>query len=461
MKRLLRTASFRLAAAYAGVTLIAFLTLFATAYLITTRALDRQIRFGIEAEYQSLASAAGSGATPELVAEISKRVRLPAGTSFFYFLSDANGHRLTGNLNDHRPMDGWQTIPLSEVSGETNLASPDDDHRLTALGGHLSDNSFLLVGDDSYRLYDAQEGIMESFALASGLVLALSILPGMIMGQSFLRRIDSINTASQAIVKGRLKERIPIAGKGDELDELSHNLNRMLDSNQSLMESLRQVSSSIAHDLRTPLSRLRQYLEDVRLFAGGPGELQSAIDQAIAESDTLLSTFSALLRISQVESKSRRSGFKTVYLSGLFEKMAEAYAPVIEEAGKTLRSRIAAGASLTGDEELLTQMLANLVENAIKHTPTGAAISLTLEENSSLLVGCVADSGPGIPEPERKRVFERFYRLDRSRTTPGSGLGLSLVAAVADLHGIAVTLEDNRPGLRAVLQFPRHRFSVS
>jgi signal transduction histidine kinase len=227
------------------------------------------------------------------------------------------------------------------------------------------------------------------------------------------------------------------------------------------MESLRQVSSSIAHDLRTPLSRLRQYLEDVRLFAGGPGELQSAIDQAIAESDTLLSTFSALLRISQVESKSRRSGFKTVYLSGLFEKIAEAYAPVIEEAGKTLRSRIAAGASLTGDEELLTQMLANLVENAIKHTPTGAAISLTLEENSSLLVGCVADSGPGIPEPERKRVFERFYRLDRSRTTPGSGLGLSLVAAVADLHGIAVTLEDNRPGLRAVLQFPRHRFSVS
>jgi signal transduction histidine kinase len=454
MKRLLRTSSFRLAAAYAGITLIAFLTLFATAYLITTRALDRQIRFGIEAEYESLAATAASGATADLVAEISKRVRLPAGTSFFYYLADASGRRLAGNLNDHRPVDGWQTIPLSEVAGETNLASPDDDHRLTAFGGHLSDNSFLLVGDDSYRLYDAQEGIMESFALASGLVLALSILPGMVMGQSFLRRIDAINTASQAIVKGRLKERIPVTGKGDELDELSRNLNRMLDSNQSLMESLRQVSSSIAHDLRTPLSRLRQYLEDVRLAAGGPGELQSAIDQAIAESDTLLSTFSALLRISQVESKSRRSGFKSVYLSGLFEKIAEAYAPVVEEAGKILTWKIAAGASFTGDEELLTQMLANLVENAIKHTPQGAAISLTLAESSAALTATVTDNGVGIPEGERKRVFERFYRLDRSRTTPGNGLGLSLVAAVADLHGIALTLEDNQPGLRVVLRFP-------
>jgi signal transduction histidine kinase len=454
MKRLLRTSSFRLAAAYAGVTLIAFLTLFATAYLITTRALDRQIRFAIEAEYESLAATSGGGASPDLVAEIGKRVRLPAGTSFFYFLSDAQGHKLAGNLNDHRPMDGWQTIPLSEVAGETNLTSPDDDHRLMAFGGHLSDNSFLLVGDDSYRLSDAQEGIMESFALASGLVLALSILPGMVMGQSFLRRIDAINTASQAIVKGRLKERIPITGKGDELDELSRNLNRMLDSNQSLMESLRQVSSSIAHDLRTPLSRLRQYLEDVRLSAGGPGKLQSAIDQAIAESDTLLSTFSALLRISQVESKSRRSGFKSVYLSGLFEKIAETYAPVVEEAGKTLTWKIAAGASFTGDEELLTQMLANLVENAIKHTPPGAAISLTLEENSAVLIGTVSDNGMGIPEAERKRVFERFYRLDRSRTTPGSGLGLSLVAAIADLHGIALKLDDNRPGLRVGLQFP-------
>jgi signal transduction histidine kinase len=281
----------------------------------------------------------------------------------------------------------------------------------------------------------------------------------MVMGQSFLRRIDAINTASQAIVKGRLKERIPVTGKGDELDELSRNLNRMLDSNQSLMESLRQVSSSIAHDLRTPLSRLRQYLEDVRLSADVPGELQSAIDQAIAESDTLLSTFSALLRISQVESKSRRSGFKSVYLSGLFEKIAETYAPVIEETGKTLTWKIAAGASFTGDEELLTQMLANLIENAIKHTPKGAVISLTLEENSAVLFGTVADNGMGIPEGERKRVFERFYRLDRSRTTPGSGLGLSLVVAVADLHGIAVALEDNRPGLRVVLTFPRRSLS--
>ncbi|HEY7747520.1 MAG TPA: HAMP domain-containing sensor histidine kinase [Aestuariivirgaceae bacterium] len=455
MIRLVKTSSFKLAAVYAAVTLFAFLTLFVTAYLITTRALDRQIRFGIQAEYESLISAAKSGPSSGLIKEISERVRLPAGTAFFYFLSDESGRKLAGNLNDHHPTNGWQTIPISEVAGGPSISANADDHRLTALGGYLPDRSFLLVGDDSYRLYDAQEAIMESFALASGLVLALSILPGMIMGQTFLRRIDSINITTQAIVKGQLKERIPLTGHNDELDELSRNVNRMLDSNQSLMESLRQVSSSIAHDLRTPLSRLRQNLEEVRFSASRPAELQSAIDQAIVESETLLSTFSALLRISQVESKSRRSGFKVVYLSGIFEKIVEAYGPVIEETGKTLNSNIATGVSFVGDEELLTQLLANLVENAIKHTPTGAEISVSLQETDVGLFGCVADNGIGIPEVEHKRVFERFYRLDRSRTTSGSGLGLSLVGAIADLHAISISLQDNRPGLRVILGFPR------
>jgi signal transduction histidine kinase len=452
MNRLIKTASFRLAAVYAGVSLIAFLTLFATAYLITTRALDRQIRFGIEAEYASLL--AESGTSSEIMKQISERVRLPVGASFFYFLSDENGHKLAGNLNNIHRVAGWQVLQNLKATGETAELGNDDDHRLTAFGDYLPDKSFLLVGDDSYRMYDAQEAIIESFALASGLVLALAILPGLFMGQSFLGRIDSINRATDAIVKGQLKQRIPTMGRGDELDQLSQNLNRMLDSNQGLMESLRQVSISIAHDLRTPLSRLRQNLEDVRLSAGRREGIECAIEQAIVESDTLLSTFSALLRISQVESKSRRAGFQTVYLSGIFEKIAEAYGPVVEEKGKAFTSKIALGLRFVGDAELLTQMLANLVENAIKHTPADAAISISLQESDEGLVGIVADNGAGIPEAEHKRVFERFYRLDHSRTTPGSGLGLPLVAAVADLHGITVRLQDNCPGLRVRLNFP-------
>jgi signal transduction histidine kinase len=454
MNRLINTSSFRLAAVYAGVSLIAFLTLFATAYLITTRALDRQIRFGIEAEYASLIAAAKSGASSELIKEIAERVRLPAGTSFFYFLSDGKGYKLAGNLNNVHRVAGWQVLQDLQATGETAQLG-NDDHRLTAFGGYLPDKTFLLVGDDSYRIYDAQEAIIESFALASGLVVALAILPGLFMGQSFLGRIDSINRATDAIIRGHLKERIPTMGRGDELDQLSRNLNRMLDSNQGLMESLKQVSSSIAHDLRTPLSRLRQNLEDVRLSAGRREDIECAIEQAIVESDTLLATFSALLRISQVESKSRRAGFQTVYLSGIFEKIAEAYGPVVEEKGKEFTSKIALGLRFIGDAELLTQMLANLVENAIKHTPAAAAISMSLQESDEGLIGIVADNGLGIPETEHKRVFERFYRLDPSRTTPGSGLGLPLVAAVADLHGISVRLQNNCPGLRVKLHFPR------
>jgi signal transduction histidine kinase len=454
MNRLIKTASFRLAAVYTGVTLIAFLALFAIAYLITTHALDRQIRFGIQAEYASLLSAAKSGTTDELVKEITERVRLPVGSSFFYFLGDENGRKLAGNLKDDRPLAGWQTIPLPHVSPKPGDLSKDDDHGLTAFGGYLPDKTFLLIGDDTYRMYDAQEAIIETFALASGLVLALSILPGLIMGQSFLRRIDSINRAANAIVTGQLRERIPVSGHGDELDQLSRNLNRMLDSNQGLMESLRQVSSSIAHDLRTPLSRLRQNLEDVRLAASGRDDIECGIDQAIVESDRLLATFSALLRISEVESKSRRSGFRALYLSGIFAKIADVYGPVIEEKGKTFTSNVAPGLRFIGDAELLTQMLANLVENAINHTPENATISLVLQETDEGLSGLIADNGKGIPQSEHKRVFERFYRLDPSRTTPGSGLGLPLVAAVADLHRISIRLEDNKPGLRVSLSFP-------
>lgn len=453
MNRLTKTSSFKLTAVYAGVTATAFLALFAITYLITTKALDRQIRFGIEAEYAGLLSEAKNGTREEIVKQISERVRLPVGSSFFYFLGDESGRKLAGDLDDVHPIDGWQNVSFSQVT-DKDSSLKDDDHQLMALGGHLPDGLFLAVGDDTYRMFDAQEAIMESFAWASGLALALAILPGLVVGQNFLRRIDSINKASDAIVRGQFKERIPVTGTGDELDQLSKNLNRMLGSNQSLMESLRQVSSSIAHDLRSPLSRLRQNLEDLRLSVSKPADFQKAIDQAIAESDTLLATFAALIRISQIESKSRRAGFKVVYVSAIFERIADAYGPVIEEKSKTLSVNITAGLHFIGDEELLMQMLANLVENAIKHTPAGASILFSLQEGDLGLIGVIADTGNGIPEAERKRVFERFYRLDRSRTTPGSGLGLSLVAAVAELHGISVWLEDNQPGLRVILKFP-------
>jgi signal transduction histidine kinase len=228
----------------------------------------------------------------------------------------------------------------------------------------------------------------------------------------------------------------------------------MLDRIQMLMDGLRQVSNDIAHDLRTPLTRLRQRLELARAKATTVADYQAAVDQALAETDEILDTFGALLRIAQIEAGTRRSAFTEVDLSGVLQTIVETYAAVAEDHQHGLASRIAEGVTVQGDRQLLTQMIANLVENALRHTPTGTRIEIELAEPSSAPVCVIRDNGPGIPEPERQKVFRRFYRLDSSRATPGSGLGLSLVAAVAELHRIAIEVGDNRPGLQVTLRFP-------
>jgi len=210
---------------------------------------------------------------------------------------------------------------------------------------------------------------------------------------------------------------------------------------------------AFAHDLRTPLTRLRQRLEAARAGARTAEETGAAIDEAIGEVDELLGTFSALLRIAQIESGTRRAGFAAVDLSAVFRKIADAYAPVAEDQGQSLDIAVADGVSYRGDRQLLEQLLANLVENALRHTPPGASISLSLQEGPSGPLGVVADTGPGIPEHARAKVFQPFYRLETSRSTPGSGLGLALVAAIADLHRIRVDLSNNEPGLKVSLGF--------
>ena len=255
-------------------------------------------------------------------------------------------------------------------------------------------------------------------------------------------------------MQGKLHERIQIHGTSDEIDRLSVNLNRLFDSNENLLESLKQMGTSIAHDLRSPLTRLRQGLEETRLKSVTAKQYRQAIDRAIEDTDHILSTFSALLRIAQVESGSQRSGFANCDLTELIEKVTNTYIAVAEDCQKELFAEIAPGVSFLCDSHLLLQLFANLVENAIKHTPVGTKISITMDVHQSQARVIISDNGPGIPEEQRGRVFERFYRLDESRSTPGNGLGLALVAAAAELHGIAISLDDNRPGLRMTLLFP-------
>jgi signal transduction histidine kinase len=275
-----------------------------------------------------------------------------------------------------------------------------------------------------------------------------------VLSATFLRRIDAVNRTSRAIVDGNLAARVPTRGTDDELDQLAINLNAMLDRIQTLMEGLRQVSNDIAHDLRTPLGRLRQRLEATRHGAKTVAEYEIATEAALKETDAILETFSALLRIAQIEAGTRRSAFANVDLSDLVRSVAETYAPVAEEMGDAIGTNVVDDVTVKGDRQLLVQMLANLVENAIRHTPRGTTIRITLTHGPNGIEVRIADDGPGIPETEREKVFRRFYRLEQSRTTPGGGLGLALVKAVADLHGISMRLENRRPGLEVVLVLP-------
>ncbi len=455
-KRLFKTASFQLTVFFSLIFAFCFMSLLVVTYLTTTTALRGQMQSEIRAQLAVMAHEAQSDGIATIIQDIQERTTPSDRQAEYYYLSDNKGKKLAGNLDGITMQEGWQESGLSDSVIAKPDGDADDDHQIWGQGVYLSDGSFLLVGQDAFRVLSAQESIINSFAWSSGIALMLAVLAGLAVSRGFLHRIDDINNTSLAIIDGRLKERIPVRGTSDEIDRLSANLNRLFDSNQSLLESLKQVSANIAHDLRTPLSRLRQGLEEARSKTGDSKAYAAAIDAAVIESDQLLATFTALLRIAQIESGSRKAGFKTISLTSIFERVAGAYRAVAEDQGKELATTLEPEIEFHGDGELLLQMIANLTENAIRHTPLGTRIVLTLENSDRGIAATVADSGPGIPADLRDKVFEHFYRLDTGRAAAGNGLGLSLVSAIANLHGIRVSLNDNRPGLLVTLVFPGH-----
>jgi signal transduction histidine kinase len=452
--RLFKTSSFRLTAIYGLVSAVSFGLLLLIIYWTVTAALRDQIRVRVEEDLHALIVDAANDGVASTAQDINERLKRPGVPPGYYFLAGPDGTKLAGNLDGVDEKENWQEFNFDVGKDIKPRPVEDIDHQLWGEGRVLPDGSFLLVAQDAFRVLSAQEAIIVTFFWSAGAALLITALIGVALSQGLLRRVDAINRTSRAIMDGHLKERIPVRGSFDELDRLSHNLNRLFDSNQALLESLKQVSTNIAHDLRTPLSRLRQGLEETRIKPGSSGSYERAIDNAIADADQLLVTFAALLRIAQIESGSRRSGFRLVALDSLVERIIGAYRPVAEDQGKSISAEVTKGATLMGDKELLLQMIANLVENAIRHTPVGTSIKLGLERAATGSKLTVADSGPGIPTYMREKVFERFFRLDTSRSTPGNGLGLSLVAAVAQLHDIPVTLSDNHPGLLVTLDLP-------
>ena len=453
LRRLLRTASFRLAALYLVLFTGSAAVLGAAVFLTTRSALEQQLRARVEAEAAFLSDTYRDGGLPRLLAEVGARGR--GSGALDYRVQDADGKRLGGEIAAVSPGPGWRRVDVGEP--DERGADEDRQESLQALSVPLGGGLLLVVGDDTSRVTEAQEAIFRAFAFAVGLAVILGAAGGAWLSHAFLRRVDVIGRTAEAIIAGDLGRRIPVRGTGDDLDRLATTLNRMLDRIAALMNSLRQVSNDIAHDLRTPLSRLGQRLEDARANACSVADFQRAVEGAAADAEGLLGTFAALLRIAEVEAGAQRAAFRVVDLSALAATVAEAFAPSAEDEGRTLSGMVAPGVSVHGDKELLTQMLVNLVENALRHTPRNSRVTVALAANGGEVGGpllSVEDNGYGVPAAERGRVLRRFYRLEGSRTTPGSGLGLSLAAAVAELHGARLHLQDAGPGLRVDIAFP-------
>jgi len=454
MPRLLRTASFRLAALYVAVFAVSALVLGAAVFFSARSALEQQMTARIETEASFLREEFRTGGLERLLATVQTRGR--GASALDYLLQDAAGAHLAGEMPVAAALrPGWTVIHVPEASEDGGRPE-----RVRALVSDLGGGLLIAVGDDLGRITEVEEAVATAFLGTMGLAALLGIGGGALLSRAFLARVDAIARTAEAIIAGDLSQRIPLKGTNDDLDRLAGTLNRMLDRIGALMESLHQVSSDVAHDLRTPLSRLYQRLEDARTHARSVGEYEAAVDGAVCEAEGLLDTFSALLRIAQVEGASPHAGFRDVDLSAIAEAVADAYQPDAEEAGQVFVAEVASGVVIHGDQELLTQAAANLVENAMRHTPAGTHIGIRLSRSNKVGsngVGArlmVEDDGPGVGVDDLPRLTDRFYRGERSRTTPGNGLGLSLVAAVAELHGTRLQLEDAGPGLRASLLFP-------
>ena len=448
-RRWARTYGFRITLLYVALFGVSILILFAVLYWITAEFMEAQLRGAIATELSSLVDDFDSSRTDGTIEAITRRVGSREHQASYYLLQDDAGRKVAGNLPAMGAAAGWYELPIP--AGD----DIDESDTLMAEGEVLSNGWFLLVGQDTDQFTDFEDLIVNLAAGSLAVAFALALIGGLATSASMLRRVTAITDAGRDIMRGNLARRIALRGSGDEFDRLSANLNEMLDRIQMLMDGLRQVSNDIAHDLRTPLARLRQRLELARAKATTVADYETAVDKAIAETDEILDTFGALLRIAQIEAGTRRAAFTDVDLSGVLQTIVETYAAVAEDHHHGLTSRIADGIAVQGDRQLLTQMIANIVENALRHTPAGTRIELALAGPPAAPVCTIRDDGPGIPEPERQKVFRRFYRLDASRATPGSGLGLSLVAAVAELHRIAVEIGDNQPGLRVTLRFPQ------
>jgi signal transduction histidine kinase len=447
---LFRSAGFRFGLVYAILLTISAAALATFLWWFTAGLLDRQTASAIRADAQGLIERFDEGGIEGLVGTIEDRLAANVDDDAIYLLVDSNMNRIAGNLDTwpaivDKPGE-WRQFQVRRA-GARSLA--------LVYRYELPDNYHLLVGRDVQVRVQLGNLLTDALIWAVAIVLAMATAGAIIVRSLFRRTVANVSATAAAIAGGDFAQRVKVSGRGDEFDQLAEVINDMLDRIGRLMDGVRQVSNAIAHDLRTPITRARARLEEAARNAESSADLHAAIDRATIDLDGIVAVFQALLRIAEIEAGSRRASFRRVDTVTILEGVADLYGPVAEEKGVTLSVSYPQRLEINGDPALIQQAVANLIDNAVKFSPPGGTVRLSASVEGRRIRIVVTDRGPGIPEEDRKRATDRFYRGDSARGTPGSGLGLALVQAVAYLHGGVLRLEDAGPGLRAVLEFAR------
>lgn len=448
---LYRSTPFRLAVAFAVLLFCAFFLSGLVAFDLIKRELNARYDNRSKEMFDVISHTDADGDIQDVIDATRAHIASTQNRRSLFLLKAPDGRVLAGNFSAPNLPNGWSGRRGAE------LGIPGDAiYRLYSgsIGG-----SRLIVGTSNEETGELIEIVAGSFGWASLVIIALAVIGGATIASRAQRRLDAVRDTMGRVSHGELSARIPLLGRGDDdVDLLSRDINDALERLSASVESMRQVSADIAHDLKTPLNRLSITVEEARLKQERGLSVAEELDTVSREAYQINQTFEALLRIAQIESGSRKARFARLDLIEVLDALAEVYRDVAEDAGDRLllTTDRKTEAGILGDRDLLTQMYANLIENAIRHCPAGAEIRLRVAVDPYSVQTIIEDSGPGIPEDERDKVFRRLYRLEKSRTSPGSGLGLSLVKAIADLHDATIALDDAKPGLRVVITFHRH-----
>jgi signal transduction histidine kinase len=469
----LKSTAVKLSALYLLLFLVCAMALVFYMTSMSARMLADQTVETINDEAGDLVRAYQRGGLPSLVRVVGQRSRQPGAN--LYLIADGQGRILAGNVESLEPgvleIEGWTSRPFSyRRFGEEGAADPGADggtisevpansgFKAAALVLRLPNTMILLVGRDLRDPEILRKDVGRALAIALGMMAVGGLAIWLLVGRQALKRIDNVSAASTRILGGDLTGRLPVTGVGDEFDRLSENLNAMLSRIGELNDGLKQVSDNIAHDLKTPLTRLRNRAEAALAGKRGTRDYRTALEATIAESDQLIKTFNSILMISRLEAGYSSEHSENVDLAALARDVAELYDPVAEEAGVAFATDIRVNAvMIDGNRELIAQALSNIVDNAIKYSVGVASptVTVALTQSAGVTALRVSDNGPGIPDAaDRKRALERYVRLERSRSQPGSGLGLSLAQAIARHHGGRLDLSPLNPGLSVEMIFP-------